>query len=523
MTRPLLTLAALVALAPPATCQTAEPRLVVVITVDQLIPEYLERFGPQMNGGLARIARQGAYFPNGMQDHAVTETAPGHATILSGRSPASTGIVANNLGVPDPATVLVDARGAGASPAKFRGTTLADWMLAADPGLRVLSVSRKDRGAILPIGRLVAPVYWYAPAAGIFTTSTWYAWELPAWLTAWNARGGVARLAGHSWTLLLPEQEYAEPDFIAWERNGSGNTFPYQLPADSAALFNGVQSVPWMDSLTMDLALEGVRQMEMGRRTRPDLLAISLSTTDAVGHTWGPHSREIHDQVLRLDRWLGWFLDSLETTVGRGRLLVALTSDHGVQPYPEGSVAAGRPGGRTTLRIPISELDSVLTSRYRVDFDLQTDSGLLLGNVAEMRARGIDPDSVSAAVAAKVAELPGIRRVFTPASLRAAPADDAEAGLWRRLIPPDFGWVIAAALEPGWIFSTGTIGATHGSTNPADVTVPIAFMGSGIAPRRVDRPVRTIDIGPTLAALLGLRPTEPVEGVVLPEVVGNRR
>ena len=350
MNRTLLCAIALAGLVPPAWAQTADPpRLVVVITVDQLIPEYLARFGPQLDGGLARILKKGVYYPHGLQNHAVTETAPGHSTILSGRSPASTGIIANNRGVPDPGAPLVGASDAGASPTRFRGTTLADWMLAADPQLQVLSVSRKDRGAILPIGRMVAPVFWYAPSTGTFTTSTWYTSELPEWLTAWNDRAGVARLAGLTWELLLPESAYPEPDFTEWERAGRGNTFPYQLPGPGASLFAGVQTVPWMDSLTMDLALEGVRQMRMGRRSRPDLLAVSLSTTDAVGHAWGPESREIHDQILRLDHWLGWFLDSLETAVGRGRLLVTLTSDHGIQPYPESVVAAGRPAGRVSL------------------------------------------------------------------------------------------------------------------------------------------------------------------------------
>jgi len=524
MRRFLLAALPLLLTVPPASCQPNEgPRLVVVLTVDQLIPDYFERFRDQLTGGLARIVREGVYYSHGLQDHAVTETAPGHSTILSGRSPASTGIIANNLGVPDPASPLLHSSGPGASPAKFRGTTLADWMLAGDPGLRVLSISRKDRGAILPIGRMVAPVFWYSSAAGIFTTSTWYATALPDWIRAWNARGGVTALAGHFWELLLPESEYPEPDFTPWERNGAGNTFPYQLPVDSARLFAGIQSVPWMDSLTLDLALDGVRAMQMGQRGRPDLLAVSLSTTDAVGHTWGPESREIRDQILRLDHWLGWFLDSLETTVGRGRLLVALTSDHGVQPYPEGVTASGRPAGRTSLGPLIRELDSVLVARHGLEIDLSTDSGLLMGDVAAMRARGVDPDSLSAVLSERVGRLPGVRRVFTPTTLAAAAPDDHEAALWRRLIPPDLGWLVAAALAPNFMWSTNVAMTTHGTTNPSDLIVPIAFLGAGVGPRAVDRPVRTIDIGTTLAALLGIRPLEPVEGVALPEVVGGRR
>jgi predicted AlkP superfamily pyrophosphatase or phosphodiesterase len=524
MPRSLLAALAIAATFLPGTARAqSDARLVVMLTVDQLIPDYFERYGPQLNGGLARIVRQGVYYPGGLQDHAITETAPGHSTVLSGRSPASTNIVANNLGVPDPGAPLIAARGPGASPTKFRGTTLADWMVAADPGVQVFSVSRKDRGAILPIGRMVAPILWYASGSGVFTTSTYYTTVLPDWVNAWNARGGVTRLAGHIWDLLLPESEYPEADANTWERGGQGNAFPYQLPTDTLALFNVIQTMPWMDSLTMDIALEGVKQMRLGSGPRADLLAVSLSTTDAIGHGWGPESREIRDHVIRMDRWVGWFLDSLETTVGRGRVLVALTSDHGVQPYPERVASQGQPAGRTTLREIIADLIDTLTARFRTDFNFRTDSGLLMADVAELRARGVDVDSLSSAVAARMAALTGVRRAFTPAQLAAAPADDAEAGLWRRVIPSDMGWLAAASLTENYLWSIGTTSTTHGTTNPPDVIVPIAFMGPGIAASRSARAARTIDIGPTLAALLGITPTEAVEGIVLPEVVGGQR
>jgi arylsulfatase A-like enzyme len=524
MPRSLLAALAFAATFLPGTARAqSDARLVVMLTVDQLIPDYFERYGHQLNGGLARIVRQGVYYPGGLQDHAITETAPGHSTVLSGRSPASTNIVANNLGVPDPGAPLVAARGPGASPAKFRGTTLADWMVAADPGVQVFSVSRKDRGAILPIGRMVAPVLWYASGSGVFTTSTYYTTVLPDWVNAWNARGGVKRMAGHIWDLLLPESEYPEADANAWERGGQGNAFPYQLPTDTLALFNVIQTMPWMDSLTMDMALEGVKQMRLGSGPRPDLLAVSLSTTDAIGHGWGPESREMRDHIIRMDRWVGWFLDSLETTVGRGRVLVALTSDHGVQRFPESALAAGQRAGRATVRPILVELDSIFTARYRTDFNFSTDSGLLFGDLAGLASRGVDVDSLSRAVAQKMAAIDGVRQVFTPATLAAAPADDAEAGLWRRLVPSDFPWIAAGSLHPNFIWSTGTTSTTHGTTNPPDVVVPIAFMGPGITASRSARAARTIDIGPTLAALLGITPTEAVEGIVLPEVVGGQQ
>src|SRR6058998_4442409 len=138
-----------------------KPRLVVVITVDQLRPDYLERYRPQLLGGFATLLKTGASFTDAYQDHAVTETAPGHSTILSGRWPAHTGIISNVIGVSDPAAPLLDVPGLGASPARFRGTAFFDWLKAAEPSARALSVSRKDRGAILPVGRAKQQVYWY--------------------------------------------------------------------------------------------------------------------------------------------------------------------------------------------------------------------------------------------------------------------------------------------------------------------------------------------------------------------------
>src|SRR5438093_6751776 len=226
-----------------------KPRLVLVITVDQLRPDYLDRYRSQLTGGLGRLLRQGAYFADAYQDHAVTETAPGHSTILSGRWPAHTGIISNVIGVSDPAAPLLDVPGLGASPARFRGSAFFDWLKAAEPSARALSVSRKDRGAILPVGRAKQQVYWYQ--GGIFTTSRYYADSLPTWVRAFNARRVPFRAAGRRWTLLLPLERYAEPDSVPYENGGTDVVFPHQLPADSAAAAVAFGNIPTMDSLTL--------------------------------------------------------------------------------------------------------------------------------------------------------------------------------------------------------------------------------------------------------------------------------
>ncbi|HEX3235059.1 MAG TPA: alkaline phosphatase family protein [Gemmatimonadales bacterium] len=487
----------------------------VVIAVDQLRPDYLPRYARQFTGGFRRILDAAAFFDHARQDHAITETAPGHSTILSGRDPAHTGIVSNQRGVADSdAPILGSASAPGASPRKFRGTTLYDWMRAADPDTRVLSVSRKDRGAILLVGRARAPVYWWVD--GRFTTSRYYADSLPGWVQAFNARHSAERFAGRAWTPLLPAGEYAEPDSAPYENGGHEVAFPHPFPDDPVETARAFQRYPWMDSLTLAFALEGVHALGLGARARPDLLTISLSTTDAVGHAFGPDSRELHDHLLRLDRWLGWFMEALAKSVPGGRTLVVLTADHGVQSFPERS-----PGlGRVSLDDLVASAQGALSHFWSASPALDFDSGLLSADTAALRSRGVKLDSLAAALAAQATRRTGVRRVYTPASLRSSPPHDPEAALWRRTIPPGHGWLLCASLRPGFVWSPpDQLIAEHGSTAPADLEVPIAFMGRGVRPAVIHRPIDTVDIAPTLAALLGLRPAEALDGVPLPEVL----
>src|SRR5437764_1456960 len=221
-----LALAGVLGLVVPAARANAQPprkpTLVVLVTIDQFRADYLDRFGPQMTGGIARMMRDGARFTDAHQDHAITETAPGHATLLSGRFPRSTGIMMNSIGVADDSKPLLGGSyGVGASPRRFKGTTLADWLHTADPRSRALSVSMKDRAAILPIGTSKSEVYWYSPD-GMFSTSSYYRDSLPAWVGAFNERHLPQSYAGKHWTLLLADSAYHEADSVPAESNGAG-------------------------------------------------------------------------------------------------------------------------------------------------------------------------------------------------------------------------------------------------------------------------------------------------------------
>ncbi len=485
-------------------------RLVVHLGVDQLRPDYLMRWQGEFDGGLGWLLREGVFYQAGEQDHAVTQTAPGHASMLSGRWPARTGIISNDLGVGDPLSPLVGTGGSGASPHRFSGTTLADWMLATDPDTRVLSVSRKDRGAILPIGRARLPVFWYSK--GRFTTSLWYSDSLPTWLAEWNNSNPIAPLRGRAWN-PLPGSNYPESDERDFETAGRSPRFPHVIPEDSAAAESAIGDFPVMDSLTLDVAWRGFKAEHLGQRDGTDLLAVSLSTTDAVGHTWGPGSVEVHDQVRRLDRHLAWFFDSLATVVPLDRIAISLTADHGVQEYPE---ATGRTG-RVSISAIGRELAAWARQRYAINLDVSIPSGLLLADTRALTARGVDVPRLADSVARLAAAVPGVRRVFTPTSL--ALTGDAEAMRWRRQIGADTDWLIAVSVEPGWVWGSSTSSTGHGTTNLDDVRVPIIFRVPGVRAARVDRPVGVVDIAPTHASLLGISPTEPLDGRPLPEVV----
>ncbi len=527
MVEALLTAIAAVALQgqaprPQATAAPApRPTLVVHITVDQFRADYLTRWRHQLTGGLARLLRAGAVFTEAYQDHAMTETAPGHATVLSGRNPYSTGIVTNGEGVPDTsaAGALLGVQGPGASPWRFRGTELFDWIAARYPRARALSVSRKDRGAILPIGKAKQQVYWFQ--SGEFTTSRYYADSLPEWVEAFNDALIPARAPGLQWNLLLPADAYPEPDSEPYERGGRDFTFPHVLRGTAAAAAVGVMGMPWMDSLTLAFALKGVEQLGLGRGPQPDLLAVSLSTTDAIGHAYGPDSREIHDQVLRVDRYLGAFLDSLERLRDPRRILISLTADHGVTPYPEWARAHGFPdAARVGLDPVIRAAQLALFAQAGMGSWISyPDNGLITMDRAGLAAKGVNVDSVVTAVAAAIRQVPGVLRVDTRQSLTAADtADDPTARRWRNLIPPDSPAELMVTLMPHDIWA-GSLTAEHGQPSDDDAHVAMVIAGAGIRPGWYTQRVSVADLAPTLALLIGVRPLEKLDGRALTRVL----
>ena len=529
--RPLFLAASALALAPAGFTLSAQakpapraPQLVVMITVDQLRADAYERYRKHITGGLARIYEQGAVFTEGYQDHAFTETAPGHASLLSGRFPVHTGIATNAHGVNTPNSPLLMGRPGepGASPFRVIGTGLLDWMRAVRPDTRFLSVSRKDRGAILPIGRAKGDVYWYS-TTGRFTTSTYYADTLPSWVRQFNDRQLARAWAGKSWELLRDAAAYAEPDSVPVENQGRDYVFPHQLPRDSTALDTAIVTTPFMDQMTLQLALEGVERVGLGATVgRTDLLAVSLSSTDAVGHRYGPDSREYHDQVLRLDQYLGAFLDSLFTMRDSTRIVIALSADHGVMPFPTLVSTVEPNAGATRVDMaPTWAMTRARLARAGVPDSLVTmDQNILVLQTKALAARGFSADSIALAFARDVKRINGVLRADLVSALaRVDTTKDVIARRWLHTLNPASDTTrLAITFTVHSYYGQGT-NATHGSPHDGDAHVPIVFRGPGVKKGRVRRFVRTVDIGPTLAALIGVAPMEKLDGRVLREAM----
>lgn len=510
----------------------ATPKLVVFITVDAMRADYLPRFAKQLTGGLGRLYRDGAVFTNGYHDHAITETAPGHSATMSGRFPVHTGIAANTAGVNDTTVTLIDAAGLGASPFRFRGTTLSDWLIAKDPRTRVLSVSRKDRAAILPIGKSKQPVFWYA-LNGIFTTSTYYGSSLPGWVRDFNARKLAESYAGKAWQLLLPDSAYSEPDSVRIESAGINFTFPHVESSSPDTAARLLTEFPWMDELTLDFAMTGVNALNLGAGPQTDVLAISLSTTDAVGHRYGPDSRELHDQILRLDRSLGSFLDSLFRIRNPNDVIIALTADHGLTPFPEVHAHDPNAGAiRVNPRPLLQNLSNSLAAAGVPGFGLSYVLGSYTGNgfsfdpgVLELDAPAlnkahINRDSLVRAVQAAFLKLPGVARADRISELvKRDTVNDRIARRWLHMFSDGSKAALVVSLAQYNYWLSSYQAAQHGSPNDIDNHVPIIFYGSAIKPGRYDEFARVVDMAPTLAAIVHVTPQEKLDGHVLQNAI----
>ncbi len=510
------------------------PALVVLLVVDQMRADYLDRFDAEWRGGIRRLLDEGLVYTAAHHDFAITETACGHATLASGRFPRSHGVAGNKWfdrtvgriveSVDDPAYPLLDSVGTGRSAARFRGTSLASWLRQRFPESKVVSVSRKDRSAIWLAGGVGEHIYWFDTTENRATSSTAFRNALPDWVRDFNRENDVRDWLGRTWNSELESGRVypgvREDDFEGENESRLGRTFPHALPADPDAALFALVLTPWMDEWVLELARRAVGALELGGDDTPDLLTLSLGATDEIGHLFGPHSVEIADQLLRLDRLLDAFFDDLDRQVGLDRTLVVLASDHGVSPVPLESRRQGHASARYVDMQALKErIQERLAGEYGEGDYLPGLRPLRLWfDHALLEARGIDLDTARSLAREEALATPGVARVLTPADLEPAAAGGADAILRqaRRSFVPDRVGDLLLVLEPFCLPADMVDVTTHISPHSYDTHVPLILLGAGIEPARDDRRVSTVDVAPTLGSILGVTPGEPLDGQVLP-------
>lgn len=500
------------------------PTLLVTIAVDQMRADYLDRAQRLLHGGLGRLLRDGAVFERAEYPYATTVTCPGHATIATGTFPATHGIVANEWWsrADNRRVVCTDDAGAASvayvgapegashSARRLRVPTLGDRLRAARPDARVVAVAMKPRSAVMLGGHTGTAVTWFVDAThGWATSSAYSARPLPE-VHDFLFAHPIDRERTTVWTPLDPDS-YAGEDDAPGERPKAGWTrvFPHPLagePGTAADRFPELwKCSPFADAYVGAMAAAQMRAFALGQRGTVDLLAISFSGLDCVGHDFGPDSAEVHDTVLRLDRTLGTLFEALDAAVGRDRYVVALSADHGVSAIPEQRQRAGADAGRVLAadirRVAESALAAVHGPGPHVAAVIAP-SVYLTPAVRERQLRS--PDLAAPAIAA-IAKLPGILRVIAGRTLadgrgRRDPLERAAALSYH---PAESGDLLYF-LQPGWIHG-GDSAASHGSPHAYDRRVPLLFMGASIKSGRYTRAASPADLAPTLAAAVGLK------------------
>src|SRR5438093_871570 len=489
-----------------AASPSLRPKLVLALTIAQFRYDYLTRFRSEYTAGLRRLLDRGAVFTRARYQHFPTVTAIGHSTYLSGALPALSGIIGNDwydrtsgrtvTSVSDPAEKIVGGTGEGASPRRMLVSTVGDELkIATASRSKVIGLSLKDRSAVLPAGHMADLALWYDAQTGRFVTSTFYAAALPDWVARFDDERKADAYLGQTWKGGLLAKE-AGP-----------------------AYYGAVYGSPFGNDLLEALAERAVEAERLGQRGETDLLALSFSSNDAVGHEKGPDSPEVHDISVRTDQALGRLFSYLDARIGMRNVLAVLTADHGVAPLPETDATRRMPGGRLGPGAVRDAVQAALVQRFgEGQWIVSTSDHSLYLDRKLVAAKKLDVDAVQDAAKAAAEGLPHVLRAYTLHELLAgAVAGDPVGGPVARSVQSQRTADVQVLLEPYWMF--GARGTTHGSVYGYDTHVPVIFMGPGIRPGTYRHEITVNDVAPTLAEILGVETPSGAAGRVLDEVL----
>jgi len=539
-------------LAAPVFSDSPTPRLVLQITVDQLRGDLPGRYADRLTeGGFRYLMEKGAWYIDAHYQHANTETAVGHATLATGADPSRHGVVANDwidqktgafvYNTEDERHHIIGREPKaheGVSPRNLHASTFSDELVVHNGGRsRAFSVSVKDRGAILPGGH-AGKAFWFSKSSGHFVTSTYYYEDYPAWVKQWNEAKPADAYKKEAWELLNDRASYVhgQMDDRPYEADLKplGRVFPHALGGDTKYFYLLLTLTPVGDYLTLDFAKALVENEKLGQNETgaPDYLQISFSSTDYIGHLFGPSSLETEDNMLRLDRTLADLFQFIDKKVGLEHTLIVLSGDHGAPEAPEYMADLGLSTGR--FAFDWFKTDGPLTKALKERFgrdDLISGHShpYLYLNLEAITSAGLDVADVERFVADELMKIPGIAYAQTRSDLLAGRITESPVqNQIRRSFHPTRSGNIHMVPEQYWFLHSteeaekmgiGSIAAIHGSPWAYDTYVPIFFAGSGVPARVIGRRVAPTDIAATLAAYLGVKPPSGSVGSVLTEVL----
>jgi predicted AlkP superfamily pyrophosphatase or phosphodiesterase len=539
------------------------PKLVLLIAIDQFRYDYLERFYDLFgDNGFKRLMRDGASWTQSNYDHIPTYTAPGHATMLTGAYPAESGIIGNEW--PDRVTgrritsvsdTTVKLLGGvpdetASSPRRLMSSTVGDELrLATNDQSKVIGISVKDRAAILPAGRHANAAYWLSTNSGTMVSSTYYFNELPGWVTTFNNSKPADKFFNAKWECLLPESEYlkrAGADSPPWENIGNSagetNAFPHVVTGGAKApgpvFYTALDFSPFTNDILLSFAEQAITNEQLGQDDDTDVLSVSFSANDYVGHRYGPYSQEVMDVTLRVDRQIGTLLDFVNAKVGLANTIVVLTADHGVAPVPEQAEVLGLGGGRMKNATVLTAITAAISAKYNpqqktpdptADYLFKNDRGTtsdafinnnLYFNYAALKRDGVSLDEITQLAGEAALTVPGIARYFTRSQLQRGETsitDPIERRAVHGFYPTRSGDLVLIT-EP-YKYLGEPNAATHGTPYSYDTNVPTIIMGAGVTPGRYYEAATPADIAPTICAILGITKPTSATGRVLIEAL----
>jgi len=509
----------------PTEAPLARPKLVVGIMVDQMRWDFLYRYYDRYQaGGFKRMLNEGFAAENTNIDYVTTVTGIGHTTVYTGSVPALHGIAGNDFiiqatgktmycaGDTTVQTVGSTSKAGQMSPRNMLTSTITDELkLATNFRSKVIGISLKDRGGILPAGHSADAAYWFDDASGGWITSTYYMQELPAWVKKLNSQKLPEKYLKKDWNTLYPIKSYIQSSLQnnRYEGKFSGTTesaFPVKTSDMMGKGVGIIRSTPYGNSITLDMAKAAIDNEDLGNNGVTDFLAVSFSSPDYIGHQQGPNSIAVEDTYLRLDRDMADLLSYLDEKLGKGNYTTFLTADHGVAHNPNFLVDNKMPAGLWPTSQVLKDLNVALEKEFKsTSLALSFSNYQVTFNNQLIEAEKLKESEIRDFTVSFLRTQPGVAYALDMDEVGSAAIPNALKEKIANAYNRDRSGIIQLILKPGYYSGYSTTGATHGSWNPYDSHIPLIFMGWGIKPGKTHKATGMTDIAPTLAALLRIQ------------------